>query len=110
MFGAQESSHHLVGGHPHLPQGRLLELASKVLYLQLQLMDLDKKYRQKIYETNTKRSSSKTQSMLILLRRYKYAETKALNNFKVFFFTFLFELKVQRFMLVEKFKQTFFFF
>lgn len=40
VFGAQESSHHLVGRHPHLPQRRLLELAPKILHLQLQLVDL----------------------------------------------------------------------
>lgn len=40
VFGSQESSHHLICRHPHLPQGRLFELASEVLYLQLQLMDL----------------------------------------------------------------------
>ena len=40
VFGAQQSSHHLVCWHPHLPQGGLLELASEVLDLQLQLMNL----------------------------------------------------------------------
>lgn len=43
VLGAQESSHHLIRRHPHLPQGRLFELASEVLYLQLQLVDLKRK-------------------------------------------------------------------
>lgn len=40
VFGPQQSSHHLVCRHPHLPQGGLFELASQVLNLQLQLVDL----------------------------------------------------------------------
>lgn len=40
VLGAQEGPHHLIRRHPHLPQGRLLELASQILNLQLQLVDL----------------------------------------------------------------------
>lgn len=40
VLGSQQSSHHLIGRHSHLPQRRLLELPSEVLHLQLQLVDL----------------------------------------------------------------------
>lgn len=40
VFGAQKGSHHLIRGYPHLPQCWFFKLASKVLYFQLQLMNL----------------------------------------------------------------------
>lgn len=55
VFGAQQSSHHLICWHPHLPQGGLLELTTKVLYLQLQLVDLKvKQHNQRTSTDNSK--------------------------------------------------------
>lgn len=58
VFGAQEGSHHLVCWHPHFSQGRLFELAPKVLYLQLQLMDLKHYDAKCMKKTETGRKSS----------------------------------------------------
>lgn len=56
VLGAQEGPHHLICRHPHLPQGRLLELASQVLDLQLQLVDLTSGGNSETSETWTPRT------------------------------------------------------
>lgn len=82
VLGSQQSSHHLVSRHSHLPQRRLLELPSEVLHLQLQLVDL--KFTAK---TNTAGKFFIFNGQLFEVRLHGKANFHAM---KVLLFSFLF--------------------